>query len=416
MIDLVRSFSVPRERAILEAAIKDGDQPVRLIRNGDIGREPPELINLNMTANFAVLQYLAHCTNGIHPDDAGTKRYKLDNPGPGRPYGFSFDDLFRGVVAYNACARQREKSSHIQVKKGSVDGTKLPQRGDRKVDSYIKASAAHYGRYIVEDDAEDAAPENLAHQAVKTLADSMLRLQAEYLDRKAQAEAEGKELPDPTDLSEVAGKLWRRTAYMFRVAKYHTITDAAAGRSSGRRQTLDPMEQLPPIDHKNITGVIDELYARGLFKRPEITAPEGKDVLKQFRALLPEAWSIEQYIAQMERDGEVLDRTIEEGLLPEDGLKALKQHREDLKQCHATLALIPARLPIEMDYVEALKKLGMYRPEAEGDAKYTDTRIDRREKDDGTPVDPNGYSLKPGQVIGKSGEQVGTKWCGVGFF
>jgi hypothetical protein len=105
-------------------------------------------------------------------------------------------------------------------------------------------------------------------------------------------------------------------------------------------------------------------------------------------------------MAQMERDAEVLNRALKEGTLSKDGRKALEEHQENLKQCHATLALIPARLPIETTFVKALEALGM-NTEAEGDDQYTNLRINRRDNADGTPKSPNGYSLKPGQVVSK---------------
>jgi hypothetical protein len=403
MTELVESFSKPAERAILETVISDPDQPVRIIRNGDIGREPAERINVNMIGNMALLKYLAHCPDGIEKSDVGTHRYVCESPGPDRPYGFSFDDLARGVIACYACFKQRERSDHVETKKAVLDGKKLPAHGDEVVTSYAKAGKVHYGRFMAEDDPDHGIPENLAQQAVFAMAQNSLRLQQELEEQRQRDIAAGRPVADPAEMQNLTGQLWRRTAYMFRMGKYDSISDAAKGkmRSGRHRQTVDAMEQLPPIDYKTVASVIDELYARGLFKRPEVTGPEDGDILEKFRPLLPDAWSIEQYIAQMERDGEVLDRAIEEGTLPEDGRKAAEEYRENLKQCHAILALIPARLPVEMTYTEALEKLGMLREDLEGDARYTDTRIDRRDTAEGRPVNPNGYSLKPGQVVGK---------------
>ncbi|KAG8161730.1 hypothetical protein KVR01_008717 [Diaporthe batatas] len=400
MVDLVTGFAVPRERHILELVINDPEQPVCLIRNGDLGKEPRNSINLNTTANMAVLKYLAHCPTGIHPDDAGTKRYKCESPGPDRPYGFSFDDLFRGVVAYHACVRQREKSSHVHAKKGVIDGAKTPSMGERAIGSYIKASQKHYGQYIAEDDPEDAIPENLAQQGVMNLAEKIISIHKQYEERMAK-EGRSTGLSSAT-IDDLASRLWRRTAYMFRVAQYNSITQAAAGKgsnSSSRRKALDPMEQLPPIDHKTVLALISELYSRGFFKQPVVTTSRGIDIMNKFRALLPDTWCIEAYMAQLERDGDVTNLAIEEGAQPVDGQSPDEQHRENLKQCHAMLALIPPRLPIEMSFTDALEKLGMFRPEAEGDEKYTDLRIDRRDTPDGQPLNPDGYSLKPGQVV-----------------
>jgi len=69
---------------------------------------------------------------------------------------------------------------------------------------------------------------------------------------------------------------------------------------------------------------------------------------------------------------------------------------------------LPSRLPVEVSFEEALDAIGMFDPEAEGDAKYTDTRIDRRNDKDGKPLHPNGISLKPYQVIGEL--SLGASW------
>jgi hypothetical protein len=135
------------ERAVLETVILDPDQPARLIRNGDIAREPAEQINSNTTAKIAVLKYLAYCPDGIHEEDVGSKRYKCESPGPDHPYGFSFDDLFRGVVSGYACIRQREKTNYADSKKGVADGGKAPTHREEVIRSYVKASKAHYGEF-----------------------------------------------------------------------------------------------------------------------------------------------------------------------------------------------------------------------------------------------------------------------------
>jgi hypothetical protein len=82
---------------------------------------------------------------------------------------------------------------------------------------------------------------------------------------------------------------------MFRVSKYNSIAKSAANSknrtttSSRRPQQLDPLEKLPPIDHKTVLGVINKLYSRGLFKKPQITSNAGVNVLETFRSLLPDA-------------------------------------------------------------------------------------------------------------------------------
>lgn len=72
--ELVYSAKNQYLRAIYQLVIDDEDQPLRLIRNGDIdvGMGSPHKINVNAVANMAILQDLVHCRTGIGQAEGAT--------------------------------------------------------------------------------------------------------------------------------------------------------------------------------------------------------------------------------------------------------------------------------------------------------------------------------------------------------
>lgn len=409
--ELVRSFGQPQQRAIFQLAIDDRSQPALVIRNGDLGiTSQPKSINVNATANFTVLQYLRYCPTGIEPGASTTRRYTRHEASEEYPYGFSYDDLFRGVACYNECATQRFASTETRKKKaGDLLSSKIPPNGKTAIYEFARAGAQHYGGYLADDtdDTMEVIPVNEAQKATMTMAMQVRTLQKQYLEAEAKARLRKGSAGDETkdkrvDVDRVFTNLHKRTGFLARVNTYNTLSrESGAGHKTARRgNTLDAMDYLPPIDHQTVMALIEEIYAKGLLMRPTITSVRGEDILEKFQAMLPGHDSIQQYMAIKEREGEVLQQTIDEGTLPMDG-RANERHFEDLKQCHALLALIPSRLPVAVDFVKALKFLGWYKPDAEGDEKYTDLRIDRRDKANGSPVNPHGISLTAAQVVGK---------------
>ncbi|KAF3768339.1 hypothetical protein M406DRAFT_71392 [Cryphonectria parasitica EP155] len=374
--ELVEGFSNAKMRSICRGVLEDEKEPLQLIRNGDIGLSQPEKINVNATANMAVLKYLAHCPTGLFPDAEGTKRYTRYKPSKDKLWGFSFDDMFRGVSSYIACLRQRFASNMTSTKKaGGLDSIKMPMLGKSRINYYTRATAAQYSRFL-EDDSNDI-PENLAAQSVVTIAEEFRRLQSK--------------LPRDTDLEktgELYERLWRRTGFLAMTAKYNRINRAAAsiaraGKGNRRLEMLDAMDNIPPIDCRSVLALVNEIYNRGLLARPTVTMIENELVYETFQALLTDTISIEQYMATRERDGDLLEEAVSGCLVDTEqtarmraeGVPAAEIYRQQLVECHALLGLLPARLPAEVTFVEALKGLSMYAEGMEGNEKYTDLRL-----------------------------------------
>lgn len=313
--------------------------------------------------------------------------------------------------------RARDDSGVVsKKKKGDQISTKVPTND--KCREYVKASAQHYGRYLADEDAEDWIPENEAHKQISAMAVAIAKFQKDLAD---ESEADYDKRPEPV---EIFRRLYKRTAFMLHAEKYMEIQRSASEhRKSGQKDPLDAMDHIPPITHQNVVAAIQEVYRRGLLTPPKITTTEHEDIFKDFEALLPDSQSIQQYIATKERDMELLQQSLDDGSMPTSGPAADEKHFEDLKQCHALLGLMPARSPINMSFVQAMKYLGWLHEKAEGDAKYTDLRVDRRDKEDGTPMNPGGISLTPFQVVGKLNNLapigatvytlIGTNWCQV---
>lgn len=371
--------------------------PDRLFRNGDIGRSADEaLINVNVTTAVVVLRYLCFCKKGISL--SSQKRYQRNAESEDYPWGFSFDDLYRGCIAFMQATRARGPSSSREIKKwGGIDSNKKPSNGDARIETYTRAPAASYGRFMKE---AGEIPDNLVTRVIYDMVEAFRDLRTREKESAASS--------SPT-YTQAFDRLWKRTGYLAASQKYNQLAAKRSGTSIRRhKQVLDAVSKLSPIDYTTIGRIIRDLYARGLFEKPKITCSADEDVFTKFQQLLPESVSLEQYLAGLERDGDFLEAALEDDdllqeaqALNKDGdinATLTKLFLEKLKQCHATLSLIPARLPIQSTFEESLQRLGMLREHLEGDEKYLDLRLDRTNKPDGTPV--HSLQLKAFQVQG----------------
>lgn len=338
------------------------------------------------TASMAVLMYLAHCPTGIGSDAAGTKRYERHEPSEEFPWGFSFDDLFRGVVSYHACARQRVSSDNTNRKKGGgLDSHKMPVNGDKEIMQFVRAGKAQYGRFG--NDVQDDVPENMAAQSVVTLADKFRELGLKLGDDASQVK-----------VNDAYAHLWRRTGFLAMAAKYNRLNRGTTHTQRGRREdVIDAMAKRPPIDCTTITALVEEIYKRGLITRPVVTTTANETIFEDFRTLLKDEYSIEQYIASLDRDAAV----IAEDLEAETTTGITRGDVKDrLRECHAVLGLLPHRLPLSVDFMGAVRYLGMLDENSRKDDRFN-LRVDTRVDKDGKPLIPDGVSLMAFQAIGK---------------
>lgn len=383
----------PHARKIFERVLDDPNEPVRVIRNGDLqphlqGKQDQAAnkVNQDAVANMSILKYLAYCPTGLGEDAKGTQRYTRYTPDEDHPWGFTFDDLFRGTVAYQASTRLRQATSVIEKRKGGSGSMRKPAKADDIIRQYIQPSSDTFDRFQAEH--EELASENQASQAVMALAD-------EFHRRKKEG-AKGANISHEA----VYERVWKRTAFLSATSKYARVSRTQQGkgqpRISSRTQAIDVMDKLPPLDYKTISEIVKEIYARGLVAIPKVTTSVGENAFEELAALMPDKASLEQYLATLERDSDRMVEDINTGELEPgtDGGSAEHRYLERLKQCHAVMSIMPARMPYEISYTDALRELGMYKEDASGDDRYNDTRVIRDDKR------PNAFRLKYFQVIG----------------
>lgn len=275
-------------------------------------------------------------------------------------------------------------------KKGGLDSTKLPSFGDRAITHYVRATAAQYGRFA--QDTGEAIPHTIAAQSVVELAIKY----HEY--RKLMPKN-----ADSRQIEHAYGRLWRRTGFLAMTGRYSQLSRGRNRKnktSSRRDDILDAMANIPLVDWQTVLGLIEEIYTRGLLVRPIVTSMHG-EILEDFQAILSQSYSIDQYIASLDRDASALSTSLEESEAKGQDAPTRALAEERLRQCHAVLGLLPNRMPLRVDFDEAVDALGMKVEDAQGDGIYNDLRIDRRNGKDGKPFNPQGISLKPFQVIGK---------------
>lgn len=215
---LVNSWKNPRLHAIypLQVDVDNSDQPPVIIRNGDFGAANPDKIAVNETANFCCLQYLRSCPTGINDDVVNTRRYQQGKPSRKKPFGFTYDNIFRAISVQNACVRQRlESSCTLKKKLGDLVKVKKPESGDDAVGPYIKATAQNYDRYLV-DDEDECIAENVASGQVTALSDVVLQFQqqlAEMAKASISEDGKSKNAKDKYDPIKAYERVFKLTAF-----------------------------------------------------------------------------------------------------------------------------------------------------------------------------------------------------------